>query len=319
VFDRNKALWSALTIETDGGNIYFVGDSGYGEGRYFKRALNKCGQFRLALLPMGAHEPRWFMKYAHMNPDDMVQAHIDLGKPFTIPSHYDVFKLADESYGAALIALEDAKNKYNIKNTSTIKIMNVGEYWEVPKMKEEKMTVSYNEIIKFWFEEIKPEQQWAKDPKFDAMIAQKFGNVHEKAIRGELKPWRNNALGALAEIIVLDQFSRNIFRDTPSAFASDEFALEAAKEAIEKGYDKELDINYRSFLYMPFMHSESVNVHEIAMKLFNQKGLEGSYDYEIKHKNIIDRFGRYPHRNKILGRESTPEEIEFLKEPDSSF
>ncbi|MDG1437298.1 MAG: MBL fold metallo-hydrolase [Rickettsiaceae bacterium] len=133
IFDHNKALWSALTIETDGGNIYFVGDSGYGEGRYFKRALNKFGQFRLALLPMGAHKPRWFMEYAHMNPDDMVQAHIDLGKPFTIPSHYNVFQLADESYYDALVELKKAQRKYNIGNN--IKIINVGEYWKVPKIR----------------------------------------------------------------------------------------------------------------------------------------------------------------------------------------
>ena len=213
--------------------------------------------------------------------------------------------------------MEKAQNKYNIENI--IKVINIEEYREVPKIKEDKMTISYNEVTKFWFEEIKPEQRWKKNAEFDAVIAKRFGDVHEKATRGELKFWRRNALGTLAEIIVLDQFSRNIFRDTPSAFASDELALEAAKEAIEKGYDKELDINYRSFLYMPFMHSESTNVHEIAMKLFNQKGLEGSYDYEVKHKNIIDRFGRYPHRNEILDRESTSEEIEFLKGPDSSF
>lgn len=181
------------------------------------------------------------------------------------------------------------------------------------------MAISYNDIIKFWFEETKPEQRWQKDVEFDSMISRRFGDVHTKAIRSKLHSWRSNAMGSLAEIIVLDQFSRNIFRDTPSAFSSDELALEAAKEAIDKEYDKELDVNYRSFLYMPFMHSESASVHEIAIQLFNQKGLEDSYDYEVKHKNIIDRFGRYPHRNKILGRKSTPEEIEFLKELDSSF
>ena len=101
LFDRNKALWSALTIETKGGNIYFIGDSGYGEGRYFKRDKEKFGEFRLALLPMGAYEPRWFMKYAHMNPDDMLKAHNDLGQPHTIPCHYDVFKLTDEGRGEA--------------------------------------------------------------------------------------------------------------------------------------------------------------------------------------------------------------------------
>ncbi len=99
LFDRNKALWAALTIEAPGGNIYFIGDSGYGDGRYFKRDKEKFGEFRVAMLPMGAYEPRWFMKYAHMNPDDMLKAHSDLGQPYTIPSHYDVFKLTDEGRG----------------------------------------------------------------------------------------------------------------------------------------------------------------------------------------------------------------------------
>jgi uncharacterized protein (DUF924 family) len=128
-----------------------------------------------------------------------------------------------------------------------------------------------------------------------------------------------NAKGALAEIIILDQFSRNIFRDTPIAFATDALALEAAKEAIANGFDKEIDAGYLSFLYMPFMHSESKEIHEIAVSLFNKPGMESSYEYELKHKAIIDRFGRYPHRNEILGRQSTLEEIEFLKEEGSSF
>lgn len=181
------------------------------------------------------------------------------------------------------------------------------------------MTLSYNDVIKFWFEEIDPKQWWLKDPQFDALIAQRFGDLYEKGAKGELKTWRKNAKGALAEIIILDQFSRNIFRDTPIAFATDKLALDAAKEAIANGFDKEIDPKYLSFLYMPFMHSESREIHEIAARLFNKPGMESSYEYELKHKAIIDRFGRYPHRNKILGRQSTPEEIEFLKEDGSSF
>jgi len=181
------------------------------------------------------------------------------------------------------------------------------------------MTLSYNDVINFWFEEIEPEQRWLKDYKFDALIAQRFGDLYEKAAKGELKSWRKNAKGALAEVIILDQFSRNIFRDTPTAFATDALALEAAKEAIVNGYDKELDTEHLSFLYMPFMHSESREVHKIAVELFNKPGMESFYEYELKHKAIIDRFDRYPHRNEILGRASTPEEIEFLKEDGSSF
>lgn len=132
LFDRNRALWAALTIETNGGNIYFVGDSGYGGGRYFKRDKQKFGKFRLALLPMGAYEPRWFMEYPHMNPNDMVSAYLDLGEPYTVPSHYDVFKLTDEGRGQAKVDLEIAMRKRNTGNK--IKIIEVGEYWYVPKL-----------------------------------------------------------------------------------------------------------------------------------------------------------------------------------------
>ena len=184
---------------------------------------------------------------------------------------------------------------------------------------EENMTLSYNDVIQFWFEEIDPKQRWIKDPKFDALIAQRFGDLYEKAAKGELKFWRKNAKGALAEIIILDQFSRNIFRDTPNAFATDELALQAAEEAIANGLDREINKTHLCFLYMPFMHSESREVHEIAVNLFNIAGIESFYNYELRHKAIIDRFGRYPHRNEILGRKSTPEEIEFLKEDGSSF
>ncbi|MDP5110349.1 MAG: MBL fold metallo-hydrolase [Rickettsiaceae bacterium] len=134
LFDRNKALWAALTIETKGGNIYFIGDSGYGEGRYFKRDKEKFGKFRVALLPMGAYEPRWFMKYAHMNPDDMLKAHRDLGEPFTIPSHYDVFKLTDEGRGDAKIALIKAMQSQGIGNK--VMLLESGQAFEVPRLTE---------------------------------------------------------------------------------------------------------------------------------------------------------------------------------------
>lgn len=130
LLDRNKALWAALNIETSSGNIYFIGDSGYGEGRYFKSAKEKFGTFRLALLPMGAYEPRWFMKYAHMNPEDMVRAHIDLGEPLTVPSHYDVFKLTDEPRGDALVNLDKAKKLLSVGQK--IKILEPGQFWLVP-------------------------------------------------------------------------------------------------------------------------------------------------------------------------------------------
>jgi uncharacterized protein (DUF924 family) len=127
------------------------------------------------------------------------------------------------------------------------------------------------------------------------------------------------AEGRLAEIIVLDQFSRNMFRDTPAAFAQDALALVLAQEAVFSGADKLLSETQCSFLYMPFMHSESLVIHELAVELFSKPGLEGNLDFEMRHKVIIEKFGRYPHRNNILQRESTEEEMEFLKLPGSGF
>jgi uncharacterized protein (DUF924 family) len=130
---------------------------------------------------------------------------------------------------------------------------------------------------------------------------------------------RKDAHGRLAEVIVLDQFSRNMFRNSPLSFAHDALALALAQEAIAVGADKSLNQTERSFLYMPFMHSESLKIHEIATRLFRDNGNQNSLAFELKHKAIIARFGRYPHRNSILGRKSTDEEIEFLKQPGSGF
>lgn len=177
----------------------------------------------------------------------------------------------------------------------------------------------YQEIIKFWFEEIEPKQWWVKDAELDQLIVSRFSTVHAKAARCELSVWRKSAEGRLAEIIILDQFSRNMFRGTPLAFAYDALALALAQEAISVGVDQLLDPVQRNFIYMPFMHSESLQIHEEAIELFRLNGQQGNLDYEIKHKQIIEKFGRYPHRNKILGRDSTSEEIMFLQQPGSSF
>ena len=177
----------------------------------------------------------------------------------------------------------------------------------------------YEEILAFWFEEISPKQQFAKDDSLDQMIRTRFMPIHQKATRVELYSWRQTISGRLAEIIILDQFSRNMFRDDPRAFRFDEMSLTLAQEAVASGRAKELPAAKRAFLYMPFMHSESLVIHEIAEKLFSEPGLEENLIFEKKHQKIIARFGRYPHRNKILGRESTAEERAFLKQPDSSF
>ena len=179
--------------------------------------------------------------------------------------------------------------------------------------------VSATEVIQFWFEDIKPKQRFAKDAEFDKLIKLRFEQLHKRAIQGLLYLWREHPLDALAEVIILDQFSRNMFRDSPEAFAHDNLALVLAQEAIRRKMDAELDIKKRAFLYMPFMHSESSEIHEIALYLFDRPGLEDNYNYELKHKKIIDQFGRYPHRNEILERKSSPEELEFLSQSGSSF
>lgn len=178
----------------------------------------------------------------------------------------------------------------------------------------------YEDIIHFWFEELSAQDQFKKDANLDQLIKDRYLTLHQAATRGELYEWRSSAIGRLAEIIVLDQFSRNIYRDRPEAFMHDTLALALSQEAITRhGVREGLNVQQRAFLYMPFMHSESKSIHEKALELFSEPGLEHNLDYELKHKKIIDRFGRYPHRNAILGRVSTPQEIEFLKEPGSSF
>jgi len=175
------------------------------------------------------------------------------------------------------------------------------------------MIRGFEEVIRFWFEEITPKQWWTPDPDFDRALAGRFGPTHDAAARCELEAWRAQPAGRLAEIIVLDQFSRNIYRDDPRSFACDPMALCLAQEAVRTGADQALPANRRAFLYMPFMHSESALIHARALELFRAPGMEGNLDSERRHKAVIDRFGRYPHRNRILGRVSTPEEAEFLR------
>lgn len=175
------------------------------------------------------------------------------------------------------------------------------------------------EILAFWFDEIAPKQWWKVDPEFDHALRERFLPLLHRAMRGELYAWRATAKGRLAEIIVLDQFSRNIFRDTPAAFAQDPMALVLAQEAVAAGAHKELAAIECAFLLMPYMHTESRLIHVQAESLYRDFAPTDNHDFELKHKAIIDRFGRYPHRNRILGRTSSAEEVEFLKQPGSSF
>ncbi len=177
----------------------------------------------------------------------------------------------------------------------------------------------YRDVLEFWFEQTEPAQWWKKDDGFDRAIIERYSALHRAAARCELFEWRMDARGRLAEVIVLDQFSRNMFRGSPLCFAQDALALALAQEAIAAGVEEALTAVERSFLYMPFMHSESLKIHEVAVELFRNNGIQNNLDYEFKHRAIIERFGRYPHRNSILGRESTAEEVEFLKLPGSSF
>lgn len=176
-----------------------------------------------------------------------------------------------------------------------------------------------DEVLTFWFEEIEPKKWWVADPELDEQIRQRFLGLLRSAAQGELYSWRSNPRGRLAEVIVLDQFSRNIYRNTPLAFSQDPMALVLAQEAVAAGVHRALSPTERSFLLMPYMHSESGLIHIQAEALYREFAPPVSYEFELRHKAIIDRFGRYPHRNQILGRVSSPEEIEFLKLPGSGF
>ncbi len=176
------------------------------------------------------------------------------------------------------------------------------------------------DVLRFWFIETSNEQWFQKSNDFDELIKSRFAELLLKASKCELYKWRNSSQGRLAEIIILDQFSRNIFRNDLRSFSNDSLALSLAIELVNCNLDKQLSDQEVSFAYMPFMHSESKLIHQEAVRLYSSRpGLVKNLEFEILHKNIIDRFGRYPHRNAILGRESTLEELDFLKEKNSSF
>ena len=174
-------------------------------------------------------------------------------------------------------------------------------------------------VLQFWFEETSPAQWWTVDVEFDRVIADRFSELFGRATRSELFKWRAEPKGRLAEIIVLDQFSRNMHRGNALSYANDSMALALAQEAVAAKADLALPPEERAFLYLPYMHSESRVIHEVAERLFKERAPANNYDFELRHKAIIDRFGRYPHRNATLGRQSTQEEVAFLAQPGSSF
>jgi len=183
-----------------------------------------------------------------------------------------------------------------------------------------KLRQSPEEVIEFWFNERTRKNWWKKDATFDEEIRRRFLALHRRARAGALSSWRATPAGRLAEIIVLDQFSRNMFRDSARAYSQDTQARALTREAVACGADRALPVEQRAFLYMPLMHSESAADHDEAVRLYSSHpGLEYNLKFEMKHKAIIDRFGRYPHRNQDLKRASTAEEIRFLQQPGSSF
>jgi len=168
-----------------------------------------------------------------------------------------------------------------------------------------------NDVLAYWFDELAPSQHFKRSAEVDAAIAARFGDTYRSVVAGETEAWRDTADGRLAEIIVLDQFSRNLFRDEGRAFAADPQALTLAQELVRRGEHRTLPDARRAFACMPYMHSESLQVHERAVELFAD--LPDTLDFELRHRAVIERFGRYPHRNAALGRISTDEELEWMK------
>ena len=199
-------------------------------------------------------------------------------------------------------------------------------------------TNDFEQVLAFWFGPLDEQGRaaaaqsarwWKKDPAFDAEVRATFGPQHEAIVRGDCEHWLTTARGRLAYIVVLDQLSRNIFRGTAQAFSSDALAQEVAAEGVGLGMDRALAFDERSFFYMPFMHSEAVARQNRAVELFTawrdeltgepHDRVAGLLRYAEQHRDIIQRFGRFPHRNLVLNRTCTGEEIEFLKQPGSSF
>lgn len=174
-------------------------------------------------------------------------------------------------------------------------------------------------ILEFWFVELAARDWFRKSETLDATIRQRFEECLQRALACELWEWRVTPGGRLAEILVLDQFSRNIHRDTPGAFEGDTLALALSQQAVIEGDLEQLPVAWQPFVIMPWMHSESVAIHDRAEALFDRPGLEKTLRFERHHADIVRRFGRYPHRNAILGRTSSAEEVAFLRQPGSSF
>ncbi len=179
------------------------------------------------------------------------------------------------------------------------------------------MTEEYEEVLSFWFDELEPRQHFKKDVQLDAEIARRFANMHKRATDGELQMWRGSVGGRLAEIIVLDQFSRNIYRDDARAWSNDRLALALAQEMVELQLDMNLVAPRRVFAYLPYMHSEDIAAQRESVRLFTELGLESNLKFAVLHHDVVARFGRFPYRNALLGRQSSPAEMEYVEQHGS--
>ena len=177
--------------------------------------------------------------------------------------------------------------------------------------------ISPKDILDFWYAEEMRSKWFASTPQLDALIKERFEPVWEAAMRGELDDWLSHPDGCLALAIILDQLPLNMFRGTAQSFASEAKSRDAARHAIEQGYDKEIDPSRLAFLYMPFMHSESLADQDLSVTLFTAAGLENNLRYARHHRELVRRFGRFPHRNAILGRASTPQELDYLNSKEA--
>ena len=187
----------------------------------------------------------------------------------------------------------------------------------VSELSDEK---SIQVILVFWFEEISPESWFKKDALFDDMLMQKFGRTIQQALAGQLDKWAQNKDGRLALILLLDQMTRNIYRNTPKAFSGDEIACALSLRSLADGFlETEKNERKRQFFLMPMMHSEDLEIQKQSLPLFKTLTSENTYNYAIRHHDIIERFGRFPHRNHILNRPSSDEELAFLTQEGSSF
>lgn len=175
------------------------------------------------------------------------------------------------------------------------------------------------EVLGFWFERLMPEQWFAKSDELDREIGERFESLRRAVLESSAAGWREDPRTLLAAVILLDQFSRNVHRGTPEAFAADPLAQELAGLAVEYGWDQAMTPPQRQFLYLPFEHAESRELQAVSLNCFEALGQEEALDYARQHAEVIARFGRFPSRNAALGRDSTPEEKEYLNRPGAGW